>query len=49
MLVKVEPEPSEEEREAIVAALSSSTGASESGWAAAALLEGVQEDELDEP
>ena len=49
MLVKVEPEPSEEEREAILAALKPSTGAADGGWAAAALLEGVEEEELDEP
>lgn len=36
----VEPEPDEAEREAIVAALEAAP-ALESGWAAAALLEGV--------
>jgi len=42
----IDPEPSQGEREAILAALTDASGA-ESGWAAAALLEGVGDDELD--
>ena len=42
----IEPEPSDEEREAILAALG---GAHEddAGWSAAALLEGVEDGESD--
>ena len=46
MPATIEPEPSEEEREAIVAALAS-PDAAESGWAEAALLEGIEDGELD--
>ncbi len=46
MVATIEPEPSEEEREAILAALSPPAQADE-GWAAAALLEGVEEGEPD--
>jgi hypothetical protein len=42
----IEPEPTAEEREAILAALSDSAPADQ-GWASAALLEGVEEGELD--
>jgi hypothetical protein len=43
---RIEPEPPAEEREAILAALARPVSAS-SGWAAAALLEGVEDGELD--
>ena len=46
MTPTIEPDPTEDEREAILAALSAAPGA-ESGWAAAALLEGVEDGELD--
>jgi hypothetical protein len=46
MLLNVQPTPSEEEREAILVALRV-TVHDESGWAAAALLEGVEDDELE--
>jgi hypothetical protein len=42
----IEPEPTAEEREAILAALSASAPAHQE-WASAALLEGVEEGELD--
>jgi len=42
----IEPEPTDEEREAIVAALAGSPATHES-WAEAALLEGVEDGELD--
>ena len=42
----IEPEPTEEEREAIVAALAGPS-AQDSGWAEAALAEGVEDGELD--
>lgn len=42
----IEPEPPPEERDAILAALSADAPV-EQGWAAAALREGVEEDELD--
>jgi hypothetical protein len=42
----IEPEPSEEEREAIVAALAR-PATSAAGWAEAALLEGVEDGDLD--
>jgi hypothetical protein len=42
----IEPEPPEEEREAILAALDR-PGPAESGWAATALLEGVEDGALD--
>ena len=41
MPATIEPEPPEEEREAILAALRAPAEADE-GWAAAALLEGVE-------
>jgi len=43
---RIEPEPTEEEREAIVAALAV-PAAADPGWAEAALLEGVEDGELD--
>ena len=47
MAATIEPEPTEEgEREAILAALAA-PAAEEAGWAAAALLEGVEEGEPD--
>jgi hypothetical protein len=42
----IEPEPTEEEREAILAALAG-PAAADHGWADAALLEGVEDGELD--
>ena len=46
MAATIEPEPTEEEREAILAALARPASV-EDGWAAAALVEGVEEGELD--
>ena len=46
MSATIEPEPTADEREAIVAALAGSV-ASDSGWADAALAEGVEDGELD--
>ena len=46
MTPTIEPEPTEEEREAILAALAGASAGDE-GWAAAALREGVEDDELD--
>ncbi len=46
MSARIEPEPTEEERDAILAALDGPVSA-DSGWAAAALLEGVEDGELD--
>ena len=46
MSATIEPEPSEEERDAIVAALAGPVAA-DSGWAEAALAEGVEDGELD--
>lgn len=46
MSATIEPEPTEEEREAILAALARPAPA-EGGWASAALAEGVEEDDLD--
>ena len=46
MSVTIEPEPSEAEREAILAALARPPE-HDSGWAQAALLEGVEDGELD--
>ena len=43
----IEPEPSEQEREAIVAALAAGERDDLGGWAQAALDEGVEEAELD--
>jgi len=42
----IEPEPTEEEREAIVAALAG-PAAPDPSWAEAALAEGVEDGELD--
>ena len=42
----IEPEPSEEERAAILAALAGPAEVVD-GWAAASLLEGVEDGELD--
>lgn len=42
----IDPAPTEEERDAILAALVRAAGDDE-GWAAAALLEGVEDGELD--
>jgi hypothetical protein len=47
VLADVQPEPSEEEREAILAALGAATSDEEDGWSAAALLEGVEEAEVE--
>jgi hypothetical protein len=46
MTTAIEPEPTDEEREAILAALRG-TVPDEPGWSAAALREGVADDELD--
>ena len=46
MSATIEPEPSEEEREAILGALAG-PAAADPGWANAALLEGVEDGELD--
>lgn len=46
MSASIEPEPSEAVRGAILAALAPSVEPG-NAWAAAALLEGVEEDELD--
>ena len=43
MPATIEPDPPEEEREAILAALRA-PGETDEGWAAAALLEGVEGD-----
>ena len=46
MAATIEPEPTAEEREAILAALARPASV-EDGWASAALVEGVEEGELD--
>ena len=46
MVATIEPKPSEEERDAILTALAGPTPIA-SGWAEAALLEGVDDGELD--
>jgi hypothetical protein len=46
MAATIEPEPSPQEREAILAVLSAPARV-EQGWAAAALREAVEEDERD--
>jgi len=43
----IEPEPAEDERQAILAALAVPAAGNAEGWAAMALLEGVEEIELD--
>jgi hypothetical protein len=45
--VTIEPEPPEQEREAIVAALARGERDNASGWSEAALAEGVEEADLD--
>ncbi len=47
MSLAIEPEPSEHEREAIVAALAAVEEAGIGGWSQAALAEAVEEAELD--
>ena len=47
MPVTIEPEPPEQEREAIVAALAGAEGDGLDGWSHAALAEGVEEADLD--
>jgi hypothetical protein len=42
----IEPEPAEDERKAILAALAGAPD-DDAGWPAAALLEGVEDGELD--
>ena len=42
----IEPEPTEDEREAILAALSGAVDGGDA-WSAAALVEGVEDGELD--
>ena len=50
MFAEVEPVPTDEEREAILAALSALRPTEdEGGWAAAALLDGVEENEAEHP
>ena len=46
MPATIEPEPTDEEREAILAALAGPVG-SDSRWAEAALVEALEVDELD--
>ena len=46
MVTTIEPEPSEEERDAILTALAGPAPTAP-GWAEAALLEGVDDGELD--
>ncbi|MEO5576753.1 MAG: hypothetical protein ABIR67_04835 [Gaiellaceae bacterium] len=46
MSTSIEPEPPAEEREAILAALAA-PAEEDAGWAATALREGVEDDELD--
>jgi hypothetical protein len=43
----IEPEPPEEVREAILAALAGGVAAADEAWSAAALLEGVEDGEVD--
>jgi hypothetical protein len=43
----IHPEPPDEVREAILAALTGGVAADEDAWSAAALLEGVDDGELD--
>jgi hypothetical protein len=45
--IGIEPEPPEQEREAIVAALAPGAEEDLGGWSQAALVEGVEEAELD--
>jgi hypothetical protein len=45
--VTIEPEPPEQEREAIVAALAEGGGDDLGGWSQTALAEGVEEVDLD--
>jgi hypothetical protein len=47
--VTIEPEPPEQEREAIIAALAGGTGEELGGWSQAALAEGVGVEESDDP
>ena len=47
MTPTIEPEPNEDEREAILAALAEASAGGDEGWAAAALRAGVEDDELD--
>ena len=47
MPIAIEPEPPEQEREAIVAALAAGGEDDLGGWSQAALAEGVEEAELD--
>jgi hypothetical protein len=46
-VVKIEPEPPEQDREAIVAALAAGEGNELGSWEQTALAEGVEEAELD--
>ena len=47
MSATIEPEPTDEERDAIVAALAGRPPATDQSWAEAALLEGVEDGEPD--
>jgi hypothetical protein len=47
--VTIEPEPPEQEREAIIAALGEGRGEELGGWSQAALSEGVGVEESDDP
>ena len=49
MPVTIEPEPPEQEREAIIAALAGGTSEELSGWSQAALAEGAGVEESDDP
>ena len=46
-VVRIEPEPTQQEREAIVAALGADEGIDLGSWEQTALAEGVEEAELD--
>lgn len=46
-MVLIEPEPPEQEREAIVAALAATEGNNLGSWEQTALAEGVEDAELD--
>jgi len=45
--IAIEPEPSEQEREAIVTALAAGDEDDLGGWSQAALAEGIEEAEID--
>ena len=47
MAATIDPEPTAAEREAILAALAQTGREPPAGWAAAAVVEGIEADELD--